>query len=121
MRGHLLALLGLMVGIVLGFAFAYQHSHGKGKSEFHAKMTAAMEKMMSAMQKAPMTGDPDHDFVAMMIPHHQGAVEMARLILLYGKDAEIRRLAQGIIAEQQVEIQQMQLWLKRRSERGTKR
>jgi uncharacterized protein (DUF305 family) len=55
--------------------------------------------------------DIDASFAAMMVPHHQGAVDMARLQLLYGKDPALRRLAQSIIAEQQVEIQQMQAWL----------
>ena len=65
------------------------------------------------MHNAEYTGDPDHDFVTMMIPHHQGAIDMAKTILLYGKDPQMRRLAQEIITDQQSEIQLMQLWLKR--------
>ncbi len=53
---------------------------------------------------APMAGDPDKDFLAMMIPHHEGAVEMARLVLLHGRDPLVRKLAEEIIAGQQTEI-----------------
>ncbi|SIR52066.1 protein of unknown function [Acidiphilium rubrum] len=74
-------------------------------------MMQAMDHMDHAMAAAPMNGDPDHDFLSMMIPHHQGAIEMAKLILLYGKNVHIRNLAEGIIAEQENEIQIMRHWL----------
>ena len=70
-----------------------------------------MDEGMRRMDGASPT-DIDASFAAMMLPHHQGAVDMARLQLLCGKDPTLRRLAQSIIAEQQVEIQQMQAWLK---------
>ena len=75
-------------------------------------MHSAMVNMAKAMEAAPMTGDPDKDFLAMMIPHHEGAVEMARLVLLYGRDPLVRRLAEDIIAAQQAEIVSMQSRLK---------
>ena len=75
---------------------------------FAAAMHASMEAMARAMQAAPMTGDPDRDFLAMMIPHHAGAVEMARLVLVHGRDPLVRRLAEDIIAGQQAEIASMQ-------------
>ena len=56
----------------------------------------------------PYSGDPDRDFAAMMIPHHQGAVEMAEIELRFGHDERLRRLAQGIIIEQRQEIAVMQ-------------
>lgn len=56
------------------------------------------------MVAVPMTGDPDRDFLAMMIPHHEGAVEMARLLLIYGRDPLVRQLVQDIIAAQATEI-----------------
>ena len=77
-----------------------------------------MDSVMAVMDKGMrrMTGaspdDIDASFAAMMLPHHQGAVDMARLQLLYGHDPALRRLTQSIIAEQQVEIQQMAAWLK---------
>jgi uncharacterized protein (DUF305 family) len=59
------------------------------------------------MHAPGFTGNPDVDFLAMMIPHHQGAVEMARLALIYGKDPLTRRVAEEIIASQTVEIAAM--------------
>ena len=70
---------------------------------------AADEKMMRGMTQ-PMTGDADRDFAAGMLPHHQGAVDMAKVELRYGKDPEMLRLARAIVAAQQKEIAQMQAW-----------
>lgn len=83
--------------------------HGSGKAE-HAAMQAH-HKMMAAMNVKP-TGNPDRDFVLMMIPHHQGAIDMARVQLDFGHDPAIRALAQEIIAAQEKEIGEMQEWLK---------
>ncbi len=76
--------------------------------EFAAAMHASMAAMVRAMRAAPMTGDPDRDFLAMMIPHHAGAIDMARLVLLHGRDPLVRRLAEEIIASQQAEIASME-------------
>ena len=70
---------------------------------FAEAMDAAMSRMHLAMMTG-YTGDPDRDFAAMMIPHHQGAIDMAMIELRYGKDERLRRLAQGIIVEQRQEI-----------------
>ena len=78
-----------------------------GAAGFQHAMHAAMLAMDRAMASAPMTGNPDHDFLAMMIPHHEGAVEMARLLLVHGRDPLVRRLAEEIIAGQQAEIASM--------------
>jgi uncharacterized protein (DUF305 family) len=73
----------------------------------------AMAIMDDGMRRAPMDGVPEHDFVTMMIPHHQGAIDMAKAILVHATDPEMRNLAEGIIAEQQNEINVMQAWLRR--------
>src|SRR5919205_3963 len=75
---------------------------------FAHAMHQAMAKMSSAMAAAQMTGDVDQDFLAMMIPHHAGAVEMARLLLIHGHDPLVRQLAEEIIASQQAEIASME-------------
>jgi uncharacterized protein (DUF305 family) len=71
---------------------------------FAGEMEAGMQAMTRNMHAPGFTGNPDVDFLAMMIPHHQGAVEMARLALIYGKDPLTRRIAEEIIASQTVEI-----------------
>ncbi|MFJ4292915.1 DUF305 domain-containing protein [Cupriavidus sp. NPDC089707] len=80
---------------------------------FAQRMDDAMAVMDAGMRAAAMNGDPDHDFVAMMIPHHQGAIDMAKALLLDTRDPELRNLAQGIITDQQNEIRLMQAWLAR--------
>jgi uncharacterized protein (DUF305 family) len=69
----------------------------------------AMQKMHHDMAVTP-TGDPDIDFVNGMIPHHQGAIDMAKIELEKGKDPEIRKLAEGIVAAQEKEIAFMKEW-----------
>ena len=80
---------------------------------FAALMNDAMAIMDRDMAAAPMNGEPGHDFVTMMLPHHQGAVDMAKAVLLNTQDPELRNLALGIIAEQQNEINVMRAWLAR--------
>jgi hypothetical protein len=78
------------------------------EAPFLAENDAAMKKMMNDMAVKP-TGDVDVDFVAMMVPHHQGAIDMAIAVLRYGRNAQIKRLAQEIIVTQQQEIAAMRL------------
>jgi uncharacterized protein (DUF305 family) len=83
--------------------------HAAGKTDVSS--TAADQKMMSGMSGVQYTGDADRDFVAHMIPHHQGAVEMAKVELKYGKDVKLRKLAKDVIAAQEKEIAFMKQWL----------
>jgi uncharacterized protein (DUF305 family) len=78
------------------------------EASFLAENSAAMKKMMGDMAVKP-TGDVDADFVAMMVPHHQGAIDMALAVLRHGHNPQIRRLAQEIIVTQQQEIAVMRL------------
>lgn len=80
---------------------------------FQSVMDQSMATMDHAMTTAPMNGNPDHDFAAMMIPHHQGAITMASAELLYGKNPILRRLAEEIVVTQQQEILVMQQQLVR--------
>lgn len=123
LRAAILATVVVATGVTTA-ATAQEHHHGAAPPSappafvastakpFAALMDDAMAVMDAGMQQAPMNGVADHDFVTMMMPHHQGAVDMAKAVLLYTKDPEIRNLALGVIAEQQVEINVMQSWLK---------
>jgi uncharacterized protein (DUF305 family) len=79
-----------------------------------SELIASMDKMHMAMGAVARSGNSDVDFVRLMIPHHQAAIDMAKTQLLYGKDPQMRRLAQEIITDQQLEIELMQRWLKQR-------
>jgi uncharacterized protein (DUF305 family) len=74
---------------------------------FVREMDTGMHRMMKDMHAPGYTGNPDVDFLAMMIPHHEGAVEMARLVLVHGRDPLTRQLAEEIIASQTAEIAAM--------------
>ena len=111
------AFFGLRLLVVFAappLAFAHeahqppQQAAAPDENAFLAENEAAMSKMMSAMEAKP-TGDIDRDFVAMMAPHHQGAIDMAVLELRYGKSEQLRRIAQEIIVSQMQEIAAMKL------------
>jgi uncharacterized protein (DUF305 family) len=78
---------------------------------FREMMDEATARMHAAMHVS-YTGDPDRDFARMMIPHHQGAIDMALAELRYGKDERLRRLAQEIVVAQKQEIEAMKLALR---------
>jgi uncharacterized protein (DUF305 family) len=71
----------------------------------------AANDRMHANMMMEYTGNADVDFIKGMIPHHQGAVEMAKIVLEHGTDPEVKKLAEGIIAAQEAEIKWMQDWL----------
>jgi uncharacterized protein (DUF305 family) len=88
---------------------AEMSTHGTDRSPSSDAFRAADERMMHDMA-APMTGDADRDFVAGMLPHHRGAIEMSKVELQYGKDKKLRRLATAIVQAQEKEIAQMKAW-----------
>jgi uncharacterized protein (DUF305 family) len=102
---------------VVAVAVWPQDPHGMGHIATHDTNWVAlmknMETMHAAMAAVEPSGNGDVDFVNLMLPHHQAAVDMARTELLYGRDPQMRRLAQEIITDQESEIQLMQLWLDR--------
>jgi len=81
---------------------------GTSSLEFNCANAEAMERMMSAMHR-PSTGDVDRDYVSTMTPHHVGAIEMAQLELRYGRNEQLRRMAQEIIVTQKQEIEAMSI------------
>jgi uncharacterized protein (DUF305 family) len=107
----LLALL-----LIVGLAAWRQDSGAHGSMTMAepdwSELMTSMDKMNAAMASVARSGDSDVDFVRLMLPHHQAAIDMAKAQLLYGKDPQMRRLAQEIITDQQSEIELMQLWLK---------
>jgi len=108
-------LRSLLFPVVMLFAFAVAagttfSATTLDEAPFLVENDAAMAKMMAAMEIKP-SGDVDADFVAMMVPHHQGAIDMAQAQLRYGRNEQLRRIAQEIIVTQQQEIVAMRLAL----------
>lgn len=106
--------------LLLGAASAVQAQHsGHGGHQSHAtaeetpatKAFRAINDKMHASMDLKYSGDADLDFLRGMIAHHQGAIDMAKVVLEYGKDARVRKLAEEIIRAQEQEIADMQKWL----------
>jgi uncharacterized protein (DUF305 family) len=113
LRPTLLAAVMAIAGAGAALAEDPGQQHGqpqpKGpEAAYLAENNAAMDRMMTDMAVKP-SGDVDRDFVAMMTPHHQGAIEMAMAVLKYGKNEQLKRIAQEIIVDQQQEIAAMKL------------
>jgi uncharacterized protein (DUF305 family) len=104
---EIMKLPALVVTFALAFgSVAFAHAQDAAEAPFLAENDAAMKKMMNDMMVKP-TGDVDRDFVAMMVAHHQGAVDMAQAFLRYGRNEQLRRLCQEIIVTQSQEITTM--------------
>lgn len=121
MKKIVLALMaaGMLVAVVLETASA-QTDHGGHTTGMTAPATdsasaqaykAAMDKMHQAMSALEYSGDADVDFARGMIPHHQAAIDMAKVVLEHGKNPEMRKLAEEVVAAQEAEIKQMEAWL----------
>ena len=125
LSGMTVAIAGGLIGLAVGLAAesdrgvslseyfgaicsAALRAASPAEAPFMAENSTAVTKMMVDMQIRP-TGDVDRDFVSMMVPHHQGAIDMAVAVLRYGRNERIGRLAQEIIVTQQQEIAAMRL------------
>ncbi len=119
-----IVVLAAAAGLFAATAVAQHGGHGSHSGHSTAKpaatdsaatkaFRAANDKMHKEMDIA-FTGDADADFARGMIPHHQGAVEMAKIVLQYGKDPEIRKLAEEVVRTQEAEIKFMRDWLAKR-------
>jgi uncharacterized protein (DUF305 family) len=109
LRGSRAAIAGV-AGVLCAAAAGGDPPHST-EAAFIAENKSAMAEMMTNMNIKP-SGDVDRDFAAMMIPHHQGAIDMAQAELRYGRNERLRRIAQEIIVDQQQEIGAMRLAVK---------
>ncbi len=106
--------LAVTMAVLAGSAvaqYAPGHDHAAMQADsapgFQTDMDAGMARMMQDMHAPGYSGNADADFLAMMIPHHAGAVDMARLVLKHGRDPATRQLAEEIMAGQTIEIESM--------------
>lgn len=94
------------IGTAIALPLLAQTADTAATTAYKAAMNAMMGEMM-----IPYSGNADVDFVKGMVPHHQGAVDNARIVLQYGTDPEVRKFAEAVIAAQEAEIKWMNEWL----------
>lgn len=109
--------MGLIVLILTVVMLALQYSSGMSSgnrtvSPEWLTLQQSMKQMHVAMMSVAPSGNSDIDFVRLMLPHHKAAIDMAKDQLKYGRDPQMRRLAQEIITDQESEIELMQRWLR---------
>ena len=107
---------GMMQKMMGGIGQSMAGSAGEANQSPHVRENnAAMDKMHGPMMDAAKAPDADDAFVRGMSPHHQGAIDMAQIVLKYGKDDQAKKWANDVIREQTREIKEMQEWLQKRS------
>ncbi|WP_392565400.1 DUF305 domain-containing protein [Utexia brackfieldae] len=112
----LLLVLALPVGVMAqpqsaAQSHAQSHSQSQAPTEAEKAYMRAMDAMHTPMMQGVMNSDPDVAFIKGMIPHHQGAIDMAKIVIQYGKDPAVRQLAEQVIKAQEGEIVWMNQWL----------
>ena len=123
-RTALPLITAILIGGMTGMRAYPQHSHGNSEAASGdpawSELQHSMESMHEAIFSLKSTGNNDEDFVQLMLPHHQAAIDMAKAELMHGQDPQMRRLAQEIITDQESEIELMQLWLRQNDSQKSK-
>ncbi|WP_226502299.1 DUF305 domain-containing protein [Pseudomonas sp. MWU16-30317] len=104
-------LLFLVAAALSTYLWAADPDANPNIEQMHKDYMAPMSQMSESMHKGVMADDPDVAFASGMLAHHEGAVAMARVQLKYGKDAQMRKLAENVIKTQEAEIVEMKAWL----------
>jgi uncharacterized protein (DUF305 family) len=112
--GPMPGMMGRMGGMRPGMMGDMEHAAGRSDDPVTAALAAINRRMHADMTIEP-SGDPDRDFAEAMIAHHEGAIDMAKLVLGFGDDPDIRKLAEGIISVQKQEIAILRQWLAKQS------